>query len=97
MDVRFWERQEPPAERRKLRAGVLRGIVFARSSEARVRRILFSLDKRLTWTSANRKLARDKYREVGIATLIRMPRPSSTIYLSRSLGFCDRYLDAITE
>jgi hypothetical protein len=49
MDVRFCEGQEPPAERQRCELGVLVIVVLARSSEARVRRILFPLDKRLTW------------------------------------------------
>jgi hypothetical protein len=47
-----------------MRAAVLAMIVLARSSVARVRRILFSLDKRLTWKSPMLRLARAPLEEI---------------------------------
>jgi hypothetical protein len=55
MDVRFCEEQEPTAERHYVRAADSDGVRPGRSSEARLSRIAFPLDKRLTWTSATRR------------------------------------------
>jgi hypothetical protein len=52
MDVRFCEEHEPTAERHMCELRILMRFVPERSSEARLSRIAFPLDKRLTWTSA---------------------------------------------
>jgi hypothetical protein len=51
MDVRFCEEQEPLAERHTCELRVLASAFCALPRRA-LRRILFPLDKRLTWTSA---------------------------------------------
>src|SRR6266849_652181 len=56
MDVRFCEGRNHRREAH-VRAAGSDSFTSARSSEARVRRNLFLLDKRLTWMSANRKLS----------------------------------------
>jgi transposase len=59
MDVRFCERRNHGREA-QLRAAGSGMNILARSSKARLRRILFSLDNRLTWRCGDEKSSADK-------------------------------------
>ena len=56
---------------------------FARFSNARVRRSVFSLDNRLTWTSANRKVDRRGFALGWVTAQLTVARDSLTIAIHK--------------